>query len=275
MHMGVIISVWNKNVLHSPYRCKIYKSFGGIFCKLKRCLSSYKNYSFFRPKNKSKTKNGREITQLIVCMQLVPRFFLPMTLSLCRDVSAQICWGPQFSRWLKAKQWKSDRAEKSLESLSQGLLTTRHLPACLNLYQFTPRWHKSKHRKERFLAKSFRSGLWALVEVDLHSGVGGCRRAGSVYSFLAPASSRPFPQLHTRQCQTHEAFRILTNPRLFCNLKISVQNLVSPGKWQGGWHVLVDWQSSYHWVHCWQGCCQSCCNAGNRKQKASRAGWCA
>ena len=35
IHMGVIISVWNKNVLHSPYRCKIYKSFGGIFCKLK------------------------------------------------------------------------------------------------------------------------------------------------------------------------------------------------------------------------------------------------
>ena len=180
---------------------------------------------------------------------------------------------PQFSRWTKAKQSNVGQRSPSRDSL--GALSTGRLPARLILSAYPPGPHQTKHKiEEGSWPTSLRSELWTGVDAQW-GRAGGLGRCTVVSSGGLLTPSRPFPQSHTRQCQTHEAFRILSNPRFFppANIGSGRSDMGFPPNW-GGWHsCVVGWQSSYHWRR-WQACCQ-CCNAGNRlrNEKANRAGW--
>ena len=190
------------------------------------------------------------------------------------DVKVLVCRDPEAPVFkVDESQTVKRRAEKSLEGLSWAF----HWPVASpsNFVSLPPGPQQTKHKiEEGSWPTSLRSELWTGVDAQW-GRAGGLGRCTVVSSGGLLRPSRPFPQSHTRQCQTHEAFRILSNPRFFppANIGSGRSDMGFPPNW-GGWHsCVVGWQSSYHWRR-WQACCQ-CCNAGNRlrNEKANRAGW--
>ena len=108
--------------------------------------------------------------------------------------------GPTFQGGWKPHIYK--RAEKSLKRLSSGQLPHWLVASRANFSSSTHVSQNMRGPPEGSWSKVFE--IWTLTFVEDHSGVAGAGRGGVQLSLVA-ASSRPFPQLHTRQCQTHEA----------------------------------------------------------------------